>query len=143
MSCLVTLLLCGGCTYYCIVKLVAVIGGSGLCLFYQWMWSEDDLMFYSNGRCRKGSFCHMSTLVWCDVKAMVYCSCPCHCYLCPSCSPTPTSFSLIPPLSPHPPLCFTHLCLPILPLSPSLSIFLSLPSSVSLSLMVCNDLKTL
>ena len=39
------LLLCGGCTYYCSVKLVAVIGDSGLCLFYQWVWSEGGLMF--------------------------------------------------------------------------------------------------
>ena len=60
MSCLVTLLLCEGCTYYCSVKLVAVIGDSGLCLFCWWVWSEGGLMFYSNCRCRKGSFCHRS-----------------------------------------------------------------------------------
>ena len=105
------------------MKLVAVIGDSGLCLFYQWVWSEGGLMFYSYGHYRKRSFCHRSTLVWFDVKAMVCCSCPCHC---PSCSSTPTSFSLIPPLSP--PSSVSHS--PLSSLSPSLflSIYLSTPS---------------
>ena len=126
-----SLLLCEGCTYYCSVNLVTVIGDSGLCLFYQWVWSEGDLMFYSNGRCRKGSFCHRSTLVWCDVKAMVCYSCPCHCYLCPPCSPTPTSFSLI-PLSLSTLLCFSLASVSSL----SLSLPLSLPLSFSSSLYI-------
>ena len=123
------LLLCGHCTYYCSVKLVAVIGDSGLCQFYLWVWSQGGLMFYSNCHCRKGSFCHRSTLVWCDVKAMVCCSCPCHCYLCPSFSPTPTSFSLI--LPPSPPTSVS-----LSPLSPhSLTFSLSLSLSLSLYLL--------
>ena len=82
----------------------------------------------------KGLFCHRSTLVWCDVKAMVCCSCSvsllplsfllshCNIFLphTPSSLPSFVSHS---PLSPHP-----------LPLSPPpLSLSLSLYLSPSLS----------
>ena len=46
----------GGCTCYCSVKLVAVIGDSGLCLFYQWVWSEGDLMLSVISVVRKDHF---------------------------------------------------------------------------------------
>ena len=131
MSCLITLLLCGGCTYYCRVKLVAVIGDSGCVCFVSGCGLKAVSCFTVMVVVGKDHF----AIGLHDVKAMVCCSCPYHCYLCPSCSPTPTAFSLI-PLSLHPPLFFTCLCLLSLPLSLSLSLFLSLPLSFSSSLYI-------
>ena len=129
------------------MKLVTVQGDSGLHLFCYvgGCGLKIVFMFYINGCCRKGSFCHRPALVWCDVEAMVCCSCPCHCYLCPSSSLTPTSFPLIPPPSPPSSISDSPLSPHPLSLSFSQSLSLSLDLFLYISLMFslmseCNEI---